>query len=465
MGFFLFTRSLRDTSASKKVLEMVVNDNQTACFVVNEEGRIVIFNDTLSFLLQWSISALARKPFLEVLRHLVTQGQDEISITLPDPGSFFDSFATFKNFGKRGALLLKGYSLGGLPPPSGIYFLTRYGDLPTERDKSQILLPMVDKFYARSQPHLATLTVDDFDLKEVERISGEILETLNPLLQHIRIFLVDRISLDDSTHFARILYDGPSIPPQESLEGVLYGDTLYFQKLSSHSVRPVLVEHTDLPWQYEILFPFSWFHHVFGWMGIPVSSLEVWKDPVRFRWQDALRDLGTSLGLRRSRLELLPDYLISEEGVMEAESLEMALDFMVSRTPPRPFVLLLFELKEMRMRTEFSTLLSKAKRGTDFLGLHPLGLVAVFPDEDPAAKEEIADRYRKLLERLIVSDFRFQCNIFSHAFPAREWTGRELLGRLSESPGVSLKPSADIVSDDIVFDDWFKNFLLLKDFE
>ena len=464
MGFFLFTRLLRDTSASKKILELVVNDSQTGCFVVNEEGRIVIFNDTLSFLLQWSISALARKPFLDVLRYLVTQGKDT-NDALPELGSLFDSLTTFKNFGKKGALLLKGYPLGGAPPPSGIYFLTRHGDPPTEREKSQVFVPMVDKLYARSQQHFATLTIDDFDLKEVERIVSEILDTLGPLFQHVRVFMADRISLDDSTHFARILYDGPSGSFEENLEGVLFGDTLYFQKITAHSVRPVLVEHTDLPWQYEILFPFNWFHHVFGWMGIPVFSLDVWKDPVRFRWQDALLDLGTSLGLHRSRLQLLPDYQISSDGVMETESLKKALDFMISLTPPRPFVLLLFRLKDLEMRTEFSYLLAKAKRGTDFLGFHPLGLVAVFPDEDPAVRESISGRYRKILERLIVADFRFQCEISSHAFPSREWTGTDLLVRLAENPGVSLKPSTARDSDDIVFDDWFKNFLLLKDFQ
>ena len=463
MSFFLFTRSLRDTSDSKKILEMMVNDNQTGCFVVNEEGRIVIFNDTLSFLLQWSINALARKPFLELLRHLVTQGQD-VGGVLPDPDSLFGGFVVFKNFGKRGALLLKGYPLGGFPPPSGIYFLTRHGDPPTEREKSQFLGPMVDKLHSRSQQHLATLTIDDFDLKEVGRIASEILESMGPLFQHIRVFLADRISLDDSTHFARILYDGPSSPPQESLEGVLFGDTLYFQKLSSLSARPVLVEHTDLPWQYEILFPFNWFHHVFGWMGIPVPSLETWKDPVRFRWQDALLELGSSLGLQRNRLGLLPDYKLTAEGVMEPESLNKALDFMISRTPPRPFVLLLFRLREMEMRSEFSYLLSKAKRGTDFLGLHPLGLVAVFPDEDPSIREDIARRYQKILEKLIVSDFRFQCEISSHAFPAREWSGADLLRRLGENPVIALNPGVEVASDDIVFEDWFKKFLLLKDF-
>ncbi|MHB1287250.1 MAG: PAS domain-containing protein [Leptospirales bacterium] len=464
MGFFLFTRSLRDASGSKKILDLMVNDNQTGCFVVNEEGRIVIFNDTLSFLLQWSINALARKPVEELLRHLVTQGKD-VGGVLPAPDAMFESFVSFKNFGKRGTLLLRGYSMGGLPPPSGIYFLVRHGDTPTEREQSQFLAPMVDKLHSRTQSSLATLVIDDFDLREVSRTAGSILETLGPLYQHIRVFLVDKISLDDSTHLARILYDGPSTPPQESLEGVLYGDTLFFQKLSSSSVRPALVEHTDQPWQYEILFPFNWFHHTFGWIGIPVPTLEIWKDPVRFVWQDRLRELGASLGDQRSRLGLLPDYKMTPDGAMEPESLIRALDFMISRTPPRSFVLLLFRLKEMEIRVEFSYLLSKAKRGTDFVGLHPLGLVAVFPDEDPSVREAISGRYQKILEKLIIGDFRFQCEVSSHAFPAREWNGQDILLKLEENPVVSLKPGIETVSEDHVFEDWFKKFLMLKDFE
>jgi len=464
MGFFLFTRSLRDATEPKKVLELIVNDNQTACFVVNEENQIVIFNDILSFLLNWSVNAIARKPVEDILRYLATQGHD-VKVELPPFDHLSKSFLTFKNFGRKGALLLKGYPLGGLPSPAGIYFLIRQEDPPTEKSIRQYFTPIVDKLYSRTRQHLAMLALDDYDLREIDKASKEILESLGPLLQHVRVFLVNRISMDDSSHFARILYDGPPENVQESLEGILYGDTVFFQKLSLNACRPALVEHTDLPWKHEILFPFNWFHHVFGWVGIPITSLEVWKNPVRFSWQEILTELGHSLGLQRSRMGLLPQYQLVGEGVMDRPSLGKALDSMIGRTPPRPFVLLLFRLRDMSMREEFIQLLNKAKRGTDFLGEHPEGLLAVFPDEDPALREAIAERYRKIFEKLIVSDFRFQCVISSHGFPSREWTSTDLLVRMDEINGTEVRPAVEVATDEIVFDDWFKKFLLLKDFE
>ncbi|MCL4460095.1 MAG: hypothetical protein M1297_00010 [Nitrospirae bacterium] len=464
MGFFLFTRSLRDTSESKKVLEMIVNDNQTACFVVNEENQIVIFNDILSHFLGWSVNAIARKPTQEVIRHLMTQGQD-IPVNIPSPETLMNTPHIFKNFGKRGALLFKGYPLGGLPPPAGIYFLYRQEDPPTERIVQQYLVPIVDKLFSRTRPHLAMLALDDYDLREIDKTSRDILQTLGPMLQHVRVFLVNRISMDDSSHFARILFDGPPESVQESLEGILYGDTIFFQRLFGNSGRPALVEHTELSWKYEFLFPFNWYHHVFGWMGIPVASLDIWRNPVRFSWQDALGDLGQAMGIQRSLMGLLPHYRTSGEGVLDGESLLKALDSMIGRTPPRPFVLLLFRIHDMNMRDEFVRLLGKAKRGTDFLAEHPDGVVAVFPDEDPTFRQSIADRYRKIFEKLIVSDFRFQCTISNHGFPSREWTPREVLARLNDVKGTDVRPAIEMATDDVVFDDWFKKFLLLKDFE
>ncbi|KGA94927.1 hypothetical protein ACSYAY_02665 [Leptospirillum ferriphilum] len=464
MGFFLFTRSLRDTTESKKILEMIISDNQTACFVVNEENQIVIFNDILSLFLGWSVNAVARKPLEDVLRHLMTQGQD-VPVTLPSLDSVQTEFRVYKNFGKRGALLFRGYPLGGLPPPAGIYFLYRQEDPPTEKIVHQYLAPVIDKLYSRTRQHLAMLALDDYDLREIDRTSREILNTLGPMLQHVRVFLVNRVSMDDSSHFARILFDGPPESVQESLEGILYGDTIFFQRLFGNSGRPALVGHTELPWKYEFLFPFNWYHHVFGWMGIPVASLDIWRNPVRFSWQDALGELGQSMGLQRSRMGLLPQYRISPDGVLDGTSLGIALDSMIGRTPPRPFVLLLFRILDRSMRDEFVRLLGKAKRGTDFLGEHPEGLVAVFPDEDPTFRQSITDRYKKIFEKLIVSDFRFQCTISSYGFPAREWTSGEVLARLNEVKGADVRPAIEMATDDVVFDDWFKKFLLLKDFE
>ena len=464
MGFFLFTRSLRDTTESKKILEMIINDNQTACFVVNEENQIVIFNDILSLFLGWSVNAVARKPLEEVLRHLMSQGHDR-ETGLPPLDSLKTTFLTFKNFGKRGALLFKGYPLGGLPSPAGIYFLYRQEDPPTEKIVQQYLAPIIDKLYSRTRQHLAVLALDDYDLREVDRASREILQTLGPMLQHVRVFLVNRISMDDSSHFARILFDGPPESVQESLEGILYGDTIFFQRLFGNSGRPALVEHTELPWKYEFLFPFNWYHHVFGWMGIPVASLDIWRNPVRFSWQDTLMELGQVMGVQRSRMGLLPQYRTLGDSVLDGASLVKALDSMIGRTPPRPFVLLLFRIHDMDMRDEFVGLLGKAKRGTDFLADHPEGLVAIFPDEDPTFRQSIADRYKKIFEKLIVSDFRFQCTISSHGFPSREWTPGEVLSRLNELKGTEVRPAIEMATDDVVFDDWFKKFLLLKDFE
>lgn len=463
MGFFIFTRSLRDTTAAKKILELMVNDSQTACFLVDSEGKIILFNDTLTLHVRWSVNALARKPFADLYHHLATQGKDDDTRT-PVPDTLFDDFTVFKNFGKRGALLLKGFRIGVFPPPFGLYLLIRHEDLPTEKERKQFLTPMADKLFSRILQPLATFLIDELDLQGLEGAAKRILATLSPIHQHLRVFLADKISLDDSTHFARILYDGPPETPRESLEGVLYGDSLYFHQLSSHAVRPVLVEHTDLAWKYEILLPFTWHLHVFGWLGIPLSSLEVWKEPQRFLWQDTLSELGKEMGEARSQMGLLPHYNGPYEGVMDHLSLLTSLNFMIAQTPPRSFVLLLFRLKEPGITPEFIDLLVKAKRGTDYLAIHPAGIVAVFPDEDGEVREVIENRYKRILERMIVTDFRFQCEMSSYAFPAREWTAEELLSRLVESPGTVLHPAVEIASDDVVFEEWFQRYLLLKDF-
>ncbi|EQD35709.1 hypothetical protein B1A_18153, partial [mine drainage metagenome] len=102
---------------------------------------------------------------------------------------------------------------------------------------------------------------------------------------------------------------------------------------------------------------------------------------------------------------------------------------------------------------------------SDLIGKIDEGIVMVYPDVDDGASVNVEIRYRGILERLSLTDYRFQCDISRHSFPSSNWTGEELLEQLVKNEAHPVKMLSSGDKEIPQFEDWFKRFLLLKDFD
>ncbi len=463
MGFYIYTRSIRDTAQYKKILDLIVVDPRIACFVVDHDGKIILFNDTLSFHLQVGFKFLARKPFSDLLDILVSQ-KDAIT---GDPHHLEEKFGIweFRNFGRKGALLLKQFSLGHAPSPAAIYFLSREEYLPPEKEIQSAFLPYLSRMAEKLQRPVGSVLMDNQDIAAIDSLCQSVMITLPSSYQYLRVFLADSMTMGDSSHFVRMIYEGPPDGMRQSTEGILYGDTIYFRTLATSPVRPALVSHSDQLWKHEVLLPCNWYLHVFGWIGVPLLSFDVWKEPVRIRWQELVAECGLSMGIFRSNVGLLPYYQIDENGIFDRGSLVQAMEHMIAQSPVRPFVMILFRLKYPEIENEFLDFLKKARRSTDVIGRIEEGIVMLYPDVDDSLSSNVEVRYKGILERLSLTDYRFQCDLSKHSFPSSSWTGEELLSQLVLKEPSKIKPLANADKELPQFEDWFKRFLMLKDFD
>ena len=463
LGFYIYSRSIRDTAPHKKILDLIVVDPRIACFIVDTEGRIVLFNDTLSFHLQVGFKFLARKPYEDVLEILNSQKGGPQG----DPHHFEEKFSVseYRNFGKKGVPLMKSYPLGHLPSPVAIYFISKEEFLPSEKEVASTFLPYLARLADKLQRPVGNILMGSHDTQSIDALAQDLLTTLPAAYQSIRIFMADATSMSDSSHFIRMVYEGPPESMRQSTEGVLYGDTVYFRTLSGANVRPALVAHSDQLWKHEVLLPCNWYLHVFAWVGIPLLSFDVWKEPLRIRWQEMISACGFEMGEFRSKAGLLPYYRVDGTGLFDRESLVLAMEHMIAQSPVRPFSMILFRLKFEEIQGEFVDFLKKARRISDLIGKIDEGIVMVYPDVDESVSTNVEIRYKGILERLSLTDYRFQCDISKHSFPSSNWTGEELLAQLVKNDVLHVKPLSNADKEIPQFEDWFKRFLLLKDFD
>jgi len=463
LGFYIYSRSIRDTAPHKKILDLIVVDPKIACFIVDGEGKIVLFNDTLSFHLQVGFKFLARKPYEDVLEILNSQKGGPHS----DLHHFEEKFGVseYRNFGKKGALLMKSYPLGHHSSPVAIIFISKEEFLPSEKEMATVFLPYLARLADKLQRPVGNILMGSHDTQSVDTLAQGLLTTLPAAYQFVRVFMADAVSMSDSSHFIRIVYEGPPEAMRQSTEGVLYGDTVYFRTLSGANVRPALVAHSDQLWKHEVLLPCNWYLHVFAWIGIPLLSFDVWKEPLRLRWQEMVSSCGFEMGEFRSKAGLLPFYEIDERGIFDRGSLVLAMEHMIGLSPVRPFAMILFRLRFEEIQWEFVDFLKKARRSSDLIGKIDEGIVMVYPDVDDGASVNVEIRYRGILERLSLTDYRFQCDISRHSFPSSNWTGEELLEQLVKNEAHPVKMLSSGDKEIPQFEDWFKRFLLLKDFD
>ena len=227
--------------------------------------------------------------------------------------------------------------------------------------------------------------------------------------------------------------------------------------------RPALIEHTEKPYRYEVMLPLTWYIHVMGWIGIPFPSLDLWMKPVRLNFEEIVRNMGDALGEERMALGLLPKYDV-HRGLFEEESFLVLMDGMIVRHPPRPFVLLRIE-NDSGSREILQGILDRSKRPSDILAQVGEDLVLLFPDQDVARARGIEDRYRELLEKLVSTHPDLSPTLSVFWFPSTAWTSHDLLKALDARPKIRITPHAGGPSSQKVFDDWFKRFLVLKDWE
>lgn len=137
---------------------------------------------------------------------------------------------------------------------------------------------------------------------------------------------------------------------------------------------------------------------------------------------------------------------------------------MISRHPPRPFVLV-----EVRMapahRDLLQGVLDRAKRPSDILAQVGENLVILFPDQDVGRAKAVENRYREVLGKFVASRPEVALTISVYWFPSLAWSGRELMAALDERPKIEIVPGAGEPAAKQEFDDWFKRFMILKDWE
>jgi hypothetical protein len=466
MGFVSLISSIRDLSPWKKVLDFESNANVLACFAADSLGRIVLFEDTLIRLTKLPARTLSRMPVKNLKEHL---GQKGLGLRLESEQSD-DLFmrTDYQGFDGQGILIWWGFPLGTLPQPAGIYFLrfidhTAFGNIDhtvsahIDSVEYPLIIQKRDKIKAAVARHL----LDEYDQRALSEGIAQLMEWESPALRKHRVFLVEGITLDDGPKPLYFQYEGPPEKMKMIHDSLMVGDQNLFRKISQSRAHPTLVDHTEKPWKYEIFLPLTWHVHIMGWIGIPLPSIDIWMDPVRLNFEEIVRSMGDALGEVRMSLGLLPAYDV-HRGLFGEESFMTLMEDLILCHPPRSFVLLLIR-GDAGSRMAIQGVLDRAKCSCDILAQVNEGLVLLFPDQDISKAKSIEERYRGLLEKRVATDPDLDLTLSVYWFPSTVWTGRDLMNNLLARPQIEISHASGAAYPQKSFDEWFKRFLILKD--
>ncbi len=87
----------------------------------------------------------------------------------------------------------------------------------------------------------------------------------------------------------------------------------------------------------------------------------------------------------------------------------------------------------------------------------------LFPDQDISKAKSIEERYRGLLEKRVATDPDLDLTLSVYWFPSTVWTGRDLMNNLLARPQIEISHASGAAYPQKSFDEWFKRFLILKD--
>ncbi len=461
MGFVSLIASIRDLSPWKKILDYGVNSNVVTSFATDSAGKIVLFDDGLVHLTKLPARTLSRMPVRSLREHLASRGG-------PKGGPESDEEDLFRRKDYRGTndqgtLIWWGFPIGTLPQPAGLYFLAFFDRMPPEKQIETVEYPEILKIREKIQIPVARHLLDEADQNVLMTEIPRLMEWEDLPFKHHRVFLVDGVTLDDGPRPIYLQFDGPEEKLRMFQENVSMGDVQFFKKISESGPRPALIEHTEKNFRYEIMLPLTWYIHVLGWIGIALPTLDTWMKPVRLNFEEIVRNIGDALGEERMSLGLLPHYDV-HRGLFEEESFMTLMEEMITRHPPRPFVLLGVRMDPAH-RDLLQTVLDRAKRPSDILAQVGANLVILFPDQDVGRAKAVETRYREVLGRFVATRPDVALTISVFWFPSQAWSGRELMAALEERPKIDIVPTQQEQSSGQGFDDWFKRFLVLKDWE
>lgn len=462
MGFVSLVNPIRDLTPWKKILDYAVNSNVVACFVGDALGKIVLFEESVIHLTRLPARTLSRMPVRDLWAYLrkgaplLHKGVDQVE----------DLYARtdFRGPGDKGYLTWWGFPLGTLAQPSGIYFLRYFDRMPPENQISGVeypsILQMRDKLLVPVARHL----LDDADQRILNEEIQQLMTWEDRGFKKNRVLLVDGVTLDDGAKPIYLQYEGIEDRIRMVQENISMGDQQFFKKIADGGGRLALVEHTERSFRYEIMLPLTWYVHVMGWVGIPIQSLDVWMKPIRRNFEEIARNIGDALGEERKALGLLPRYDV-HRGLFELESLMGLMESMIARHPPRPFVLALIRADPDYL-TAIQAVIDRSKRPSDILSQVDEGLVLLFPDQDVSRAKQVEKRYLGLLGKLVASDPRLGSSLSVYWFPSAAWTASDLLATLVSRPATECRPVSGAPAEEKQqFEDWFKRFIVLKDWE
>ncbi len=461
MGFVTLVSPMRDMTSWKKILDYGINSNLVTAFAADAVGRIVLFDDGLIHMTKLPARSLSRMPVRDLREHLFLKGSGRP----PEEEGPEDLFrkTDFRGQGGQGTLVWWGFQLGVMPPPAGIYFLASYDRMPTEKQMETIEYPTIVQMKDKIQNAVAHHLLEESDQRVLLEEVPRLMEWEAEGFKTNRVFLVDGVTLDDGPRPIYLQFDGPEDNLRMIQENVSIGDIQFFRKMSEAGARPALVEHTEKTYRYEIMLPLTWYIHVMGWIGIPFPSLDLWMKPVRLNFEEIVRNMGDALGEERMALGLLPKYDV-HRGLFEEESFLILMEGMIARHPPRPFVVLLVQAPPAS-RDFLQGILDRSKRPSDILAQVGEDLVLLFPDQDVSRARGIEDRYREVLEKLLGTKPDLNVTISVFWFPSTAWTSRDLMATLLARPKIPIMPKTGSGATQKNFDEWFKRFLVLKDWE
>ncbi len=461
MGFVSLVSPMRDLTPWKKILDYGINSNVVTSFAADSAGKIVLFEDGLIHMTKLPARSLSRMPVRDLWEHLLRKGNARPQGEKGGEDLFRRT--DFRGQGDQGTLVWWGFPLGAMPPPAGIYFLSYYDRMPTDKQMETIEYPAIVQMKDKIQTAVAHHLLDESDQRVLHEEIARLMEWEAERFKFNRVFLVDGVTLDDGPRPIYLQFDGPEDNLRMTQENVSIGDVQFFKKISEGGARPALVEHTEKPYRYEIMLPLTWYIHVMGWIGIPFPSLDLWMKPVRLNFEEIVRNMGDALGEERMALGLLPKYDV-HRGLFEEESFLMLMEGMIVRHPPRPFVILRVQ-SDPASQDILQRVLDKSKRPSDILAQGSDGLLLLFPDQDISRAKGIEDRYREVLEKLVSANPALSITLSVFWFPSTAWTSHDLLKALEARPTMAITPNAAGTTTQKAFEDWFKRFLVLKDWE
>ena len=461
VGFVSLISQVRDLTQWKKVLDYAVNSNLVACFVTDYLGKIILFEDGLIHMTKLPARTLSRMPVRDLRAHLGQKTAKPASASGEEEDLFVRT--DFRGSNDQGVLTWWGFPLGTLSQPAGIYFLRFFDRMPPEKQIQTVEYPSIVQMRDKIQAAVARHLLDDSDQRVLHQEIPRLMEWEEPALKRNRVLLVDGVTLDDGPKPVYLQFDGPETRLRMVQENASVGDIQFFKKISEGGARPALVEHTERAYKYEIMLPLTWYVHIFGWIGIPLQSLEDWMKPVRLNFEEIVRTMGDALGEERMSLGLLPSYDV-HRGLFEEESFLTLMDSLILRHPPRPFVLLLIRGNPASYGI-LQGVLDRSKRPSDILAQVRDGLVLLFPDQDISKSRQVEGRYTGLLQKLVASNPELSLAISLFWFPSTAWTSQDLIETLFSRPQTLVRPGTEEPLPKKSFEEWFKRFLVLKDWE